>query len=40
MPKDLNHEFAGLEAEETVAKELDDLKKRVASKTDGVAEAK
>ncbi len=40
LPKDLNHEFAGLEAEESVAKELDELKKRVASKTDDVAEAK
>ena len=31
LPKDLNHEFAGLEAEESVSKELDALKKRVAS---------
>ena len=30
LPKDLNHEFAGLAAEESVAKDLDDLKKRVA----------
>jgi phage shock protein A len=30
LPKDLNHEFASLEAEESVAKELSDLKKRVA----------
>lgn len=30
LPKDLNHEFAGLEAEESVTKELDDLKRRVA----------
>ena len=30
LPKDLNHEFAGLEAEESIAKELDDLKKRVS----------
>lgn len=30
LPKDLNHEFAGLAAEDSVAKELDDLKKRVA----------
>ena len=29
LPKDLNHQFAGLEAEESIAKELDDLKKRV-----------
>ena len=32
LPKDLNHEFAGLEAEESVQKELDDLKRRVLSK--------
>jgi phage shock protein A len=31
MPKDLNHEFAGLEAEESVKKELDALKARVAA---------
>ena len=31
MPKDLKHEFAGLEAEESVSKELDDLKARVAA---------
>jgi phage shock protein A len=31
LPKDLNHEFAGLEAEETISRELDDLKKRVSS---------
>ena len=31
LPKDLNHEFAGLEAEETMTRELDDLKKRVSS---------
>ncbi len=30
LPKDLNHEFAGLEAEEQIAEELDKLKKRVA----------
>ena len=36
LPKDLNHEFAGLEAEELVKKELDALKARVASeKTSG-----
>jgi len=40
LPKDLNHEFAGLEAEESVAKELDALKKRVSGNTDDVAEAK
>ena len=37
LPKDLNHEFASLEAEETVQKELDDLKRRVSGKP--VAEA-
>ena len=31
LPKDLNHEFAGLEAEESVNKELDALKARVAA---------
>ena len=31
MPKDLNHEFAGLEAEESVKKELDAMKARVAA---------
>jgi phage shock protein A len=31
LPKDLNHEFAGLEAEESIARELDDLKKRVSN---------
>ena len=40
LPKDLNHEFAGLEAEESVTKELDALKKRVSGNTDDVAEAK
>ena len=30
LPKDLNHEFASLEAEESVAKELSDLKQRIA----------
>ena len=30
LPKDLSHEFASLEAEESVNKELDELKKRVA----------
>ena len=30
LPKDLNHEFAGLEAEESVKAELDALKRRVA----------
>jgi phage shock protein A len=40
LPKDLNHEFAGLEAEESVAKELADLKKRVLANADEVAEVK
>jgi phage shock protein A len=31
LPKDLSHEFAGLEAEETITRELDDLKKRVSN---------
>ena len=30
LPKDLNHEFASLEAEESVKKEFDELKSRVA----------
>jgi len=30
LPKDLNHQFAGLEAEETVQKELDELKRRIS----------
>ena len=30
LPKDLNHEFASLESEELVAKELKDLKQRLA----------
>jgi len=38
LPKDLNHEFAGLEAEETVKKELDELKQRVANEPKKVAE--
>ena len=32
LPKDLHHEFASLEAEESVQKELEDLKRRVAGK--------
>jgi len=32
LPKDLNHEFAGLEAQESVEKELRDLKQRVSGK--------
>jgi phage shock protein A len=31
LPKDLNHEFASLEAEESVAEELEALKKRIAA---------
>jgi phage shock protein A len=31
LPKDLKHEFAGLEAEESIAEELDDLKRRVSA---------
>ncbi len=31
LPKDLNHEFAGLEAEESIAQELDELKRRVSA---------
>jgi len=34
LPKDLHHEFAGLEAEESVARQLDELKKRVARNAD------
>jgi phage shock protein A len=33
LPKDLNHEFASLEAEESVKEELDALKRRVAEDT-------
>ena len=39
LPKDLNHEFAGLEAEESVQEELDDLKRRVLSKPERSAKA-
>ena len=38
LPKDLNHEFAGLEAEESIAKELDDLKKRVSGDSEPKSE--
>ena len=31
LPKDLNHEFASLKAEESVNAELDELKRRVAA---------
>jgi len=40
LPKDLNHEFAGLEAEESIAQELDKLKKRVSAESESSAEAK
>jgi phage shock protein A len=39
LPKDLTHEFAGLEAEERVEKELDELKQRVSGKAGAAAEA-
>jgi phage shock protein A len=38
LPKDLNHEFAGLESEESVQRELDELKQRVAQSEAKVAE--
>ena len=38
LPKDLNHEFASLEAEESVQKELDDLKQRLAAENKRTAE--
>ncbi len=38
LPKDLNHEFASLEAEESVNKELDALKERVAAERSARAE--
>jgi len=40
LPKDLNHELAGLAAEESVARDLDDLKKRVSGSVDRAAELK
>ncbi|MCH9004627.1 MAG: phage shock protein PspA [Proteobacteria bacterium] len=40
LPKDLNHEFAGLEAEESVKEELDALKQRLAADKTAAAEAK
>jgi len=39
LPKDLNHEFASLEAEESVKAELDALKRRVAKGQAATAEA-
>jgi len=38
IPKDLNHEFASLEAEESVKKELDALKARVAAERSASSE--
>jgi phage shock protein A len=35
LPKDLKHEFASLEAEDSVREELDELKKRVAGHSGG-----
>lgn len=40
LPKDLNHEFAGLEAEEAIAKDFDDLKRRVSASASAAAESK
>jgi len=40
LPKDLNHEFAGLEAEESIKAELDMLKRRVAEGKAATAESK
>jgi len=37
LPKDLTHEFASLAAEESVEKELDELKRRVSGKTEPAA---
>ncbi len=39
LPKDLNHEFAGLEAEETIERDLDALKKRVQQGDNSPADA-
>jgi phage shock protein A len=39
LPKDLRHEFAGLEAEESVQKELDELKRRVQGDARQAAES-
>ncbi len=39
LPKDLNHEFASLEAEELVKEEFDALKRRVAADKVAIAEA-
>jgi phage shock protein A len=40
LPKDLNHEFASLEAEESVNKELDALKERLAAEQNTHVEVK
>ncbi len=40
LPKDLNHEFAGLEAEESIKAEFDTLKRRVAEGKAATAESK
>ena len=40
LPKDLNHEFAGLAAEESVAEELNELKRRIGGSTDSAGENK
>jgi phage shock protein A len=39
LPKDLNHEFASLEAEESVQKELDDLTRRISGEHKQAVEA-
>ncbi|MDX1481692.1 MAG: phage shock protein PspA [Woeseiaceae bacterium] len=39
LPKDLNHEFAGLEAEESIERDLDALRKRVAGSSGSRGEA-
>jgi phage shock protein A len=38
LPKDLRHEFASLEAEESVQQEFDDLKRRVKGERTAEAE--
>jgi phage shock protein A len=40
LPKDLHHEFAGLEAEESVAQELSELKRRISGAADNPPENK
>ncbi len=40
LPKDLNHEFAGLEAEESIAQDFADLKRRVSGESANRAESK